>query len=512
MLANLKALVVVMSIAAMVFYLAKPICLRFMAEADFTRRRNLWIVLTVAAFVSPSFWLFLLVAVPLLVWGARKDPNPIALYVLLIHVIPVSSGLEIPVVGINALFQLNWYRVMAIAFLMPIAWRLLRSRQAGRAGWLVAGDILLLAYVGLNWALPIPYEAITNSLRRGFLAVLDVLLLYYVASRSATSPRTIVETMATFCLACAIFAPLALFEALWGWLLYIGLGAEWGDPIRFAYLFRADLLRAQVTAGHSIGLGFMMATAFGFALFLQSRVRDSGPLKAVILVWMWVGLLAAYSRSPWVVAVTVYFTYVALGPNALARFFKASVVAAALAALVLVSPIGGRVIDTLPFVGTVEAENVVYRQRLAELSWELIQRNPFFGDVFFVNQLEELRQGQGIIDLMNTYASTAMFSGVVGLALFLGPFLICLWHAFRLVRRTAVQDPDLSLLGANLVACLLGTMLMMATGGFGGAFGNTGWIILSLTAGYVQIGHLKPVVPRRFDANYQGNRSYRGAR
>ena len=61
MLLNLKALVVILGIAMMVFIIAKPICLRFMAENDFVRRRNTWVALTIVAFLSPSFWLFVIV-------------------------------------------------------------------------------------------------------------------------------------------------------------------------------------------------------------------------------------------------------------------------------------------------------------------------------------------------------------------------------------------------------------------------------------------------------------------
>ena len=52
MITNLKAMIVVLAIAMAVFIIAKPICLRFMAEHDFSRRRNVWFALTLAAFIS----------------------------------------------------------------------------------------------------------------------------------------------------------------------------------------------------------------------------------------------------------------------------------------------------------------------------------------------------------------------------------------------------------------------------------------------------------------------------
>src|SRR5258708_30847236 len=103
LITNLKAMIVVLTVATGVFIIARPICLRFMAPDDFTRRRNVWFALTVTAFVSPSFWLYALVAAILLMWTARKDRNPVALYALLMFVIPPNIMFEVPIAGINRL-------------------------------------------------------------------------------------------------------------------------------------------------------------------------------------------------------------------------------------------------------------------------------------------------------------------------------------------------------------------------------------------------------------------------
>src|SRR5260370_25257181 len=102
MLGSIKALIVILAIAATIFGLAKPIALRFMSGEDFSRRRLVWFVLTAVSFVSPNFWLYTLVAVPILVWAGRKDTNPIALYLLMLHVIP-PVGVKIPALGNNGL-------------------------------------------------------------------------------------------------------------------------------------------------------------------------------------------------------------------------------------------------------------------------------------------------------------------------------------------------------------------------------------------------------------------------
>jgi hypothetical protein len=504
MLLHLKALIVVLTISTTVFVLAKPICLRFMAENDFARRRNVWFVLTVVAFASPSFWLFALVAVPILVWSTQKDTNPVALYLLLLHVISPSDGLDVSVMGIRQVFEINIYRILSFAVLIPAAWQLIR--RGDRAIFrLTTVDVLILAWGGLQLVLLMPYESLTNTLRRGFLFSVDVLVLYFVVSRICTNRHAIVETMASFFLACAILAPLAAFESLWGWALYNEFNWIWGIPQNNTILLRAGTLRAQVSAGHSLALGYLMAIGFGFWLYLRSHVK-SKPLTIAVTAWMWMGLLAAYARAPWLVAVSIFFAFLALVPKGSAQFFKALITAAFVAVAVLVSPIGARVIDNLPFVGTVNADTVLYRERLADASWELIQQNPFLGDPFFMLNLEHLRQGQGIIDLVNTYASTAMAHGLVGLFLFLTPFLLAMWNAYRsvkgsvgttevfvlgtiaysFVRRPVDVDPDVLLLGVALVACMLGTLLMLATVSHILGIAVMYWLLTGLAAGYVQ--------------------------
>ncbi len=158
-----------------------------------------------------------------------------------------------------------------------------------------------------------PYESITNTMRRAFLASIDVLVLFFVVSRTCTSRRAIVEVMVSFCLSCAIYAPLALFETLKHWLLYQGIGIRWGSPDPFAFLMRAGALRAQVSAGHSITLGVLLAIAFGFWLYLRTRARTKlWPLA--FSAWIWGGLLAAYARAPWIVALSIYFSFLGIGP------------------------------------------------------------------------------------------------------------------------------------------------------------------------------------------------------
>jgi O-antigen ligase len=198
--------------------------------------------------------------------------------------------------------------------------------------------------------------------------------------------------------------------------------------------------------------------------------------------------------------VIALFVYGAMQPGGLTRVAKYSFVAGSLGAMVLLSPFGKRIIDTLPFVGTVDVESVTYRQRLAELSWQLIQQHPLLGNPFVLTQMEELRQGQGIIDLVNSYASIALLYGLAGLALFLAVFVIGMVGAYRASRRWA-DDHDVAALGACLVATMIATLFMMATGSFGTILAQTYWLMAGLAGAYgqLQLEEQRPAEPARPD-------------
>jgi O-Antigen ligase len=514
--ANVKALIVVLALATLTFRFAKPIALKFSSESDFTLRRNVWFVLTVVAFLSPSFWLFALVAVPVLFTAGRKDSNPVAFYLLLLNVVP-AVGVDIPVVGINQLFQLDIFRLLSLCVLVPVAWRHWRSKDlAATTSGFGAMDVFLLAYGTLTIVLYVPADlpghvllpdTFTNTLRRAFLFYVDVYVLYFVVSRTCSSRRVIVEALAAFCLSCALLAPVAIFETLRSWLLYTDMAALWsGNPGMAFYLFRGATLRAQVSTGHALALGYLLAIAFGFWLYLQSHVTSARTRVLVGLLY-WLGLLAAYGRGPWIGAITIYLVFVTLGPRALSRIFRAGALAAVICGAILSTPLGDRIIRVLPFVGgSVDSGSVTYRQHLAERSWGLIMRSPFFGDQLAFRKLEDLRQGQGIIDFVNTYASVALFYGLVGLFLFLAFVVIALFRVRNLAKRAAQTDPDLALLGVNLVACMVGTLMMIAGCSLIFAIEKMFYVLGGLAAAYVGLGQarlLQSAVADRLDLQDQ---------
>ncbi len=490
----LKAFIVVITLAALVFIVAKPAFLRFMSPQDYALRRNLWLALTTAAFLLPDFWLFLLAATVLILYTASRDSNPVALYMVLLITLP-PLGKEVPTFGIvNQLFQMNHLRFLSLVLLLPLALGYFRREPAPANGTLIRErnsrlllpDVLVLLYVLMQLVTALPYESFTASGKRLIVIGVDTLLPYYVLSRACRTREQFREVMAAFVLAALVLVPLGVVESLKGWLLYAGIESHWGLDQFILYLRRGAFLRAQVNSGHAIVLGFSLSIAVGFWLALQTQVAATkwrwGVLLSLLLC-----LLMTYSRGPWVGAAVAWVTYVVLGPDAGRRSGRAFGLLLVVGMGASISPYSGTIVDNLPFIGSVGGETIQYRQQLAETSWLLVMQNPIFGSRNFLAYMEELRQGQGIIDLVNAYASVALGYGLVGLGLFLGFFASILLRCIKAIRQLSAVDPEFALTGAAQVASLVAALVMLVTVNLYMSAGTLVWVLSGMGVAYARL-------------------------
>ena len=296
-----------------------------------------------------------------------------------------------------------------------------------------------------------------------------------------------VDAAATFCLACGVMAAIAMFEHIRNWLLYVDIASRWGDdPNAAYYLIRGGSVRAQVSAGHSIAMGNLLAVAFGFWLYLRGHVQTAKHRIGVTLL-LWGGLYATGSRGAWLGAVTVYFTFLAAGPRAASRIIKGTGLAIALAGMIMLSPIGDRILDVLPIMGRTADFNIIYRQRLAERGWELVLAHPLFGDRFPWPEMEDLRQGEGIIDVVNAYLDVALNYGLIGLFFFLSFILLGMMTVYARSKELVRSDPDLALFGISLVACIAGLLIMIDSNSFNLGCEKMFYVLAALATVYARL-------------------------
>jgi len=184
--------------------------------------------------------------------------------------------------------------------------------------------------------------------------------------------------------------------------------------------------------------------------------------------------------------------FVFLKPRAVSGFVKSCL--GAMLALVIVSltPLGAKIAAVLPFLGgQVDYANIDYRSRLWSEGWTIVKDHPIFGDQYALARMQDLRQGQGIVDFVNGYLAELLATGFVGLTLFLSVVLAGLRKVLAASKAIKLTDQRFGMAGAGLASCILGTLFLWA---FGGPDPNVLWALVALAVAYSYLGRSEAAV------------------
>ncbi len=461
---HIRSLIVILAIALTIFFFAKPHVSELLANhGEFERRRNLWVAITLAAFLAHNFWIFMFIGGLLLCIAAQNDKDKLGLVLFVLLAIPLIK-VEIPgIAGIRYIIDFDYFRLISLTVIVPAVLLEAKHKKTSenRSG---APDKLLYAYLLLNIALIYLAGSLTGALRTGISNLLDFVFPYLFASRFAQSYQLIRAAVTSYVIGASVIAGIGTVEFLKSWLLYSSLenalGVDWGYG---SYLKREGILRAMGTSGQAIPFGYTMAVGFCLALGLGKQFK-SKTAWGLCLCLLTMGMIASYSRGPWVGAAVGVLAFILASPNASKNVLRLCLVALVLGPILALSPLG----DKLFQAATVESGNFDYRQRVFEVSIGVIMNNPLFGawNAVYAPAMQELKQGQGIIDIVNTYIAIGLRSGLLGLSLFAGFFIvICirLWRKFRSMGKEneALQDIGRGLF--STLACILTTIATVSS-------------------------------------------------
>ncbi len=463
--ATFSSLIVILVLAISVFVIAHRTVCAISKVEDFTRRRNLWFGLTLGAFLAPNFWAYAFIAILLLLYANRRETNPPALFFFVLFAIPAAT-VVIPGLGlVSYLFLLSYPRILELFVLLPAFFRLIQKSDTisfGKTGT----DKVLIAYLLLTVALYLRDTTLTDTLRQSLYLFLDVFLPYFVISRSLKNLQGFKDALLSFVIAIMLLALIAVFEAVKYWPLYGALNAAFDfHHVKLGFLERGGVLRAMASAGQPIVLGYLLAVGMGFYLFLQ-RSFPQKLIRQLGIALLVAGLLATVSRGPWVGCVVLLIAFIATGQNPARRLTSIALMGMLALPLIAILPVGEKIINLLPFVGSTESSNIDYRAELFRTSILVIQRHPWFGNVNFLEapEMEALRNGsEGIIDVVNSYLEIVLTQGLIGLGLFVGVFLLILLSIYRAMRLIPDKNCEEYLLGRALLATLISIMVIIFT-------------------------------------------------
>lgn len=489
---HLKALVVILLLATIAFALCKLPASQVIEPRLFKLRRNLWYFLTFAAFISHSYVTFACIVVIALAVTQRRDSNPLALFFSLLFLAP-PAPYQVPGFGVvNYILSLDYIRLLTIVILVPAAVRLKSQSETKPVGAGVP-DKLLALYLLLAGGLGFRDTSITDGMRHLVYLIVDVFIPYYVASRSVRNVTAFKNVFFALLVSTLILSLIAIVEYSRNWLLYRALidslELRWGLG---NYLGRTDSLRASASTGQAIVLGYLVVVAIGTLSFL-SRFIENKKRTWVLAAVLTAGLFATLSRGPWIGAGVVVVSYLAISPGAVRKLSILFVAMLLSLPLISVLPGGEKLLDLLPFMGSVEKENIDYRQRLIDNSIAVIERHPWFGsnDYLGTAEMEGMRQGQGIIDVVNTYIGIALEYGGVGLTIFCLFFANILSSIFRGKKKIPELDQDTEILGRALISILIAILVIIFTVSSISFIPVIYWSIAGLGVAYVRMIQLR---------------------
>ena len=164
-------------------------------------------------------------------------------------------------------------------------------------------------------------------------------------------------------------------------------------------------------------------------------------------------------------AIVLIIVFLATGSQKFKRFAVLIALIFTLIPTLSVIPGGHKIIDLLPFVGHTESQNIDYRSDLLTNSAIVFERHLLLGSNNYVEELAELgmTQGQGIVDIVNSYVWIALKHGLIGLILFVSFFLVLLNTIYSAMRKVEDKNSESYLLGRALLSCLSATMVIIFT-------------------------------------------------
>ena len=96
-------------------------------------------------------------------------------------------------------------------------------------------------------------------------------------------------------------------------------------------------------------------------------------------------------------------------------------------------------------------------------------------------------QGEGIVDIVNTYLSIALDSGFAGLTLFVSVFVAVLLAVRQKIKRIIDKNSEFHLLGRCLIAIIISILTTLATASSIGTVAITYWAIVGIAVAYTKI-------------------------
>lgn len=450
-------------------------------EASYIRRIgqqyfNAWMLLTSCMFLSSNYYIFLLLSFLLIVVLRKRLPIHVqgGLYIVLLLGAPSLSKTIPGVFGLQQLVQTSWPMVLGLTFFL--------TSKSGRffvmkngLDWVI---VLFFLTVGL---LLLRKPSFTDGLRDMFIFFNLICMPYFIAKKISSDIVSVKFVLLGYIFIALILSSIAVFSSLKHWNVYQSLNGSLAleEMTITGYKYRGGFLRASATVG-SIQLAIICFCAVMIYSYLLSDVQKS-IFKKMGLLLLFLSIVLTFSRGPWLIGLGVLMLYFTMARGSKGIFYFVS----GLIGFGLLLYMSGMFDPVMQGLLLRDSGNVDYRQQLLKLGIAEVMKNPLLGNLNFRNSadLQVLRQGEGIVDIVNTYLQIALGYGVLALVFFVYAILIWPVNVYR--RAKKYGDPEILGTARVYLMVLFGIAGMIFTVS---SF-NVGGVFFPLMMFLVGVGH-----------------------
>jgi hypothetical protein len=400
----------------------------------------------VLGLVLPWAPVFLAIVLVLFLATTRDRLDAACRFVLLALLLPqIIWRLHI---GAMYLFDLNTIHILAIGLLIQCA--LKPDRKAAPISQWTIEDTFVTLLFAIIWIGGERMPSISLFLREGLSQTLMLLLPYFALRRSLRSSEEFMRVTACFAVASGILALFAIYEAVNGWTLF-GMYRHVSDAggMNKSLIQRGGALRAPVTMSSALMLGVVLLSGLTATFYSRRYVRQTW----MILGWgavTFLGLVVTQSRGNLALLPIAGLIFCLLrkkyGLAALIGVGAPAALAILLAAAQMIPQIGAFLnVGSQAASSRLTADVYDYRQLLLNRGLEVGAMNRWTGASldYVVGQLADISQGQGIVDMVNTYLTLYLISGLAGFLPFLA-ILAIIWWKLITARTSRLGNPELS--------------------------------------------------------------------
>lgn len=484
---TIKALIVILTLGSVTLHTHSRSLPEFISRNEFRRCFILWVGVTLAAFLSYNYWLFSFFTVVIIIVFSNKESlnSSFTTYVWLLPLLPILEK-EVPGIGsIRYIFDLNYPRLLSLAVLLPL---FINQRDNSKAFFRLPGDKLFASYLLINMIISTRNGDMTNIIRTNLYLFLDMFLPYYVASRSFKNFNDFKKIAFVAFASISILATVAIFESIYGWRLYSSLLNALDINYWFSsYLLRDGLLRAASSFSSPIVLGYILVIGIGMRLSINTHFKKKKKPQLFIALLYSLALIATLSRGPWVGCLILFSTYILLHKNKTKNIKLTFFIVFLTTPILLFTSLGQKFLDLLPFFGGSNEGSISYRQELLEKSWVVIQQHPLLGSNTYLQtpEMQSMIQGQGIIDIVNSYLRIALNSGLLGVGCFTLFFMSLVFNLYRAQQRLYRSDQELHQYAICLISTLVSVLFIIATVSSIDIVSHMYWVLAGLSSSFL---------------------------